>query len=104
MEWNRSETIALARATCTHCRGIGMRIGLKGTESPCSCVFRAIFSACYARFRECVERDKRLSAASLEWCNGTDGSRSYVRKTEDYIADFLHISQAALRPEDYKAF
>src|SRR5437870_10250897 len=81
LEWNRSETIALAKSTCTHCRGLGLRQGRKGKKYPCNCVFRAIFRACYTRFRDCVEQERYLSTISLDWCaDASGGKRFYGRK------------------------
>src|ERR1700688_4610624 len=51
MDWDRSETIALAKTSCTHCHGDGLRPGRGSKSSACNCVLRAVFRACYARFR-----------------------------------------------------
>jgi len=105
MEWNLSETIALAAADCVHCQGLGMYPGRRqGKEYPCECVFRAIFRACYARFRICVETEKRMSHVQLEWSAGSCGKRFYSRKIEEYIADFCSLSRRSLDPEEYKIF
>ena len=105
MQWTRSETIGLARASCTHCHGYGLRTGLKGKESPCSCVFRAIFRACYARFRECAAKEKHLSRVSLEFFRGGKDRRyTYSRKIEDYMADFILVSRRTLDEFDNKVF
>ena len=60
MNWDRSQTIALAKTTCAHCHGYGMRIGRNEREVPCNCVFRAVFRACYVRFRDCVTQGPAL--------------------------------------------
>ena len=105
LEWNRSETIALAKSTCTHCRGLGLRQGRKGKKYPCNCVFRAIFRACYTRFRDCVEQERYLSTISLDWCaDGSGGKRFYGRKLEEYMADFCLVSRRTLIEPDYKIF
>jgi hypothetical protein len=105
MQWTRSDTIGLARASCTHCHGYGLRTGLTGKESPCDCVFRAIFRACYARFRDCAAKEKYLSRISLEFFRGGRDRRfTYSRKTEDYLADFLLVSRRALDEFEFKVF
>jgi hypothetical protein len=104
MEWNRSTTLGLAKASCAHCHGFGLRVIRKGTEVPCNCVFRAVFRACYNRFRECTQREKYISTVSLEFCRGRDGRKSYARKTEEYIADFCLVSRRTLDDFEYRIF
>jgi len=73
MHWERSNVIGLAKASCNFCHGYGMRPVLRGTESPCSCVFRAVFRACYRRFRECVSLGAHTNAVTWERCGGPSG-------------------------------
>ncbi len=102
--WNRSQTIGLAKASCTACEGLGVRILHKGKEAPCNCVFRAVFRACYRRFRECVINGERTSTVSLEFCRGRDGRRVFARKREEYMADFCLVSRRVLTEADYRVF
>ncbi len=105
MDWDRSQTIALAKTGCSHCHGYGLRIGRNEAEVPCNCVFRAIFRACYARFKQCVNKDRSLSHVQLEiCCSGKDNRISYGRKTEEYIADFCLVSKNALTSLEYDIF
>jgi len=105
MRWDRSTTIALAKTTCTHCHGYGLRPGRNSRETPCNCVFRAIFRACYARFRDCASREKYLSRVQLEFCgNGKDNRMTYGRKVEEYLADFCLVSRRTLTPFEYDLF
>jgi len=104
MNWDRSQTLALAKAACTHCHGYGLRPGRNGREVPCNCVFRAIFRACFARFRECASKDRHLSRVQLELCNGKDNRITYGRKAEEYIADFCLVSRRALSPLEHDIF
>lgn len=106
MLWTRSDTIGLAKPSCAQCHGYGLRISEKlKREHPCNCVLRAIFRACYARFRECVAKEKRMSQVSLEFYRGgKDAYRTYGRKTEDYIADFCLVSRRALDELEYRVF
>jgi hypothetical protein len=104
MQWNRSETIALALACCAHCGGYGLRPAGRGLEQPCNCVFRAIFRACYRRFRQCADGERHLSRVSLEFCRGKEGRMLYSRTTENYIADFCLVSRRCLDDADYRLF
>lgn len=105
MIWTRSDTIGLAKTSCTQCHGYGLRTGRTGKEYPCNCVFRAIFRACYLRFRECAARERHISRVSLEVCSGGKDSRHmYSRKMEDYMADFCLVSRRALNELEYRVF
>jgi hypothetical protein len=103
MEWNRTETLALAAYNCTHCHGVGSLPSKSGGITPCTCVYRGIFRVCYDRFRNCVERERSMSSVSLET---TQSSRrySYGRKEEEYIADFYLVSKRHLSSEEYRIF
>lgn len=78
-----------------------MRLG-KGTEFiPCSCVLRAIFSACFSRFVQSVQKDKGVSAVKLERISGPKSHMMYGRKTEEYIADFIGIAKRTLGTDSF---
>lgn len=81
-----------------------MRVGLRGTEVPCRCVFRAIFRACYACFQDCVEKEKRYSTVTMQWCGDGAVRRCYGRRIEEYVADFLSVSRRALDEAEYRLF
>jgi hypothetical protein len=104
MQWNRSNAVGLAKATCTYCDGNGIRLIGSGRESPCNCVFRAVFRACHNRFRECVTKGAHTSTVSLEFCRGRDGRRTYSRKREEYLADFCLVSRRSLDEFEHKIF
>jgi hypothetical protein len=104
MEWTRSETIALASASCTHCHGLGIRFGRQPQGTPCNCVLRAVFRACYGRFRRCVEKEKQMSATSYDFIPGGHTRFSWGRKEEEYIADFTLVSQRVLTEAEYCVF
>jgi len=104
MEWTRSETVALAKHSCTHCYGLGLRLGLRQKSNPCNCVLRAIFRACYARFRQCVAQEKYMSSVSLERIPGREGKMTWGRKDEEYVADFCLVSRKALDDLEYGVF
>lgn len=104
MQWDRSNTIGLAVASCTTCHGDGMRIVHKTRETPCHCVFRAIFRACYNRFRECVAMGDHTRSVSMEPGGRRTGGRSYSRKREEFICDFSLVSRRVLDDADYRIF
>jgi hypothetical protein len=104
MQWSRSNTIGIAKNSCTFCAGNGTRLIRKGKEVPCHCVFRAIFRACYNRFRECVAKGAHAGTVTLELCNGREGRRTYSRKREEYMADFCLVSRRELDEFEYKVF
>ena len=104
MEWSRSETLALAQQSCSHCYGLGLRPGRGGVSTPCNCVFRAIFRACYARFRQCASKEKYISRVSLEANPGRQRKSVWGMKNEEYIADFCLISRRTLSEYEYRLF
>jgi len=72
-----------------------MRPVPQGTALPCNCVFRAIFRACYRRFRECALMERRPDLFP-GFVRGQEGYRMYSRKREEFIADFCLVSERAL--------
>ena len=105
IDWNRSETIALAKESCTQCQGVGLRDGgKKGSEAPCNCVLRSIFRACYARFRYCIEKEKHVSHARLAIISGNERRQVWGRRDEEYIADFCLVSKRFLDESEHKLF
>ena len=104
MQWNRSNAIGLSKTSCLQCHGLGVRIVHKTREAPCNCVYRAVFRACYNRFREYVAEGVGASTVSLDFCRGKDGRRSYSRKREEYMADFCLVSRRFLDEFEYRVF
>jgi hypothetical protein len=105
--WTRSETLALAQQSCVYCFGLGQRLGRHGAETPCNCVFRAIFRACYNRFCALATLDRKfahVSAASLENRNGARGQGMWGRKDEEYCADFCLVAQRSLTIAQHRLF
>lgn len=101
MEWTRSETIAMASATCVFCRGLGLRYTEKmGQARPCGCVFRRIFRACLERYQTCRSNAQRIKPVTHEYYGGTRGLRSFGRRNEEFIADFEAISRRTLDAEE----
>ena len=104
MKWSRSDTIALAKQSCTQCHGLGLKGTVRSATTPCNCVLRAIFRACYARFRHCAPREKYMSRTSPELIAGRDGKVVWGRKDEEYVADFCLVSRRTLDEFEYKVF
>ena len=103
--WSRSETIALAKESCTQCHGLGLRrSGGEGSEAPCNCVFRSIFRICYSRFQYCARKEKHMSHVRLEVIGGRDRRQTWGRRDEEYIADFCLVSKRYLDDSEYKIF
>lgn len=104
MQWTRSETLALAQQSCSICYGLGLRPGRCGASTPCNCVFRAIFRACYARFRQCASKEKHISRVSLEANPGRQRRSVWGLKNEEFIADFCLVSRRVLEEDQYRIF
>jgi hypothetical protein len=107
MDWTRSETIALASEQCTICHGDGLRYTpVKGKTAPCNCVLRSIFRACYARFRDCVTKEKQISIVTLQYCESGKGGgrRVWGRRDEEYVADFSLIAKRTLTEFEHQLF
>jgi hypothetical protein len=104
-KWDRSNVLALAKEDCTQCRGFGLRgKSGKGEETPCNCVFRAIFRACYTRFRYCASGEKHISHARLEQVNGKDNRHNWGMKDEEFMADFCLVAKRYLTPLEHRIF
>ena len=105
MEWNRSDLGLLALASCTTCRGCGVRREKRGQPIPCGCALRTIFRACHARFRECATRGKYRSRISFERNpSGRTNRGMWARPEEEYMADFVLVSRRHLDPWHYRIF
>lgn len=75
-----------------------------GAERPCDCVFRAIFRACYRRFRECAIFGTQGSSVSVECTHGPSGKHFYSRKREEYAADFCLVTRRVLTDFEHQLF
>lgn len=105
MEWTRSETIGLASVSCVFCRGLGLRkTPVREVTKPCGCVFRAIFRACFVRYRHCVEKAGTASGLTYDQSEGPTGHRLWGRRNEEYIADFELVCRRSLGREEYDVF
>lgn len=106
MLWNRSEVIALSNVKCACCSGAGLT-NAGAVDAPCDCVLRAIFRACFNRFKDCVRKGKAASSVNLERLGMGTGRASHMtfsRKTEEYVADFYLLCQRTLTQEEWGVF
>lgn len=101
MQWNRSNTLGLAKNSCSFCHGHGMRVQYKIKQSPCSCVFRSVFRVCLRRFRECAISESYTATVSWDYY-AAGGRRVMGRKKEEYMADFCLIAQRTLGEFEYR--
>ncbi len=104
MDWTRSDTIGLATAQCTSCRGLGLKGGHADSTQPCNCVLRAIFRACFARFRSIAAGGGSMTRVSLEANPGRERKTIWGRKDEEFAADFILVSERSLDEFEYKIF
>jgi hypothetical protein len=105
-EWGHSEVLALAKEGCVHCQGTGLRDKVEqGPKSPCNCVFRAIFRACYRKFRYLVRQEKHISRVRVEQViHGKEHRQTWGMKDEEYMADFLLVSRRSLDETEFQLF
>ena len=104
-EWNRSEVLGLARVACAHCHGLGMRHGDEGSDEPCNCVLRKVFTACLRKFRDCAQQANRLPAVRVEHVSGGRDSRhTWGMKSEEYMADFYLVTRRNLDASEFRLF
>jgi hypothetical protein len=104
MEWTRSETLALAVNSCSACHGFGILFGKRGGTNPCSCVLRAIFRACYKKFRACVTKEKYMTRVTISLVRGRERHFNWSRKDEEYLADFILVARRTLDDLEYRLF
>lgn len=81
-----------------------MRELRRGADRPCSCVFRAIFKACYSRFCEFAAADEQPGAVSFGSAQGPSGYRTYSFKRQEFVADFCLAAQRVLTEAEYRLF
>lgn len=105
--WTHSDVIALAHVRCQRCMGFGLTRGRGGKNNPCSCVLRAIFRACFNRYRACLEKNGHLNGVRLEintgWSRGNSRA-TYGMKAEEYSADFYLVSKRHLSEDEFNLF
>lgn len=103
-QWSRSEVLGLAKEACTHCQGFGLRRSRSGPAEPCLCVLRAVFRACFNRFRHCASLEKYVSRVRVEQVNGRDQKQIWGMKNEEYMVDFCRLAERNLDEAEYRLF
>jgi hypothetical protein len=104
MTRDRHPFFGLAKEHCYTCHGSGWGDMVKGQLTTCLCIYRAIFSICYARYQLCFSK---IGSRPLIW-DGTGKRQGKPagtgNKAMEYIADFQLVSRRALSPLDYRIF
>lgn len=103
--WNRSQTIGLARMGCPKCQGLGLVRQLRNNVNPCPCVLRAIFKACFNRFRLGLMKTNGAPLVNVA-LDKRDSTRrmTFGWKEQEYAADFVLISKRTLTASEYQLF
>lgn len=106
MRWTTETAGELARYDCHLCAGTGVQSAAAGCSViPCACACRRVFQACYRRFRECAAADGSARRVRfLESPRGVDRHLMWIRRNEDYCADFQSAGRRSLDPELYRIF
>jgi len=100
MNWTAESAAELSRYNCRDCRGSGFAGG-----ELCACVCRRVFQICHRRFRVCAEADGSARVITFEKNRrGVDRHQMWIRRNEDYCADFQAAGRRALPPELYDVF
>ena len=87
-----ASALAMADGRCVQCNGSGTRkLRKRAGAFTCRCVYRRVFRACLAKYREC-----RVSQPGAVVLLLVGGQPSYARPEEDYLADFDLVAQRAL--------
>jgi hypothetical protein len=109
--WSRGDTLALAYQKCVKCFGLGLYEPRHRIEKPCRCVMRAIFRACFNKYKSCSEALPRMSTFELlklgknagatgktsSAACGRSAKSRYGYPNAEYCADFAGIARRTLR-------
>lgn len=94
----------LADSQCVRCEGKGLRISRQAKLEPCRCVLRAVFRACYAKYRYVQEIDPQCSQVTVDRINArgrnNGAKQTFGRRHEEFSADFCLVSRRTLEGED----
>ena len=103
-DWSNAEIVGLAKESCTHCLGNGLRRRGRVQGAPCTCVLRQVFRICFNRFKLCASKIGYVGRTRLEPRTGNTGRYCWAMKDEEYMADFCLVSRRALDEEEYQIF
>lgn len=108
--WTDRDCLALALVTCNRCFGSGAYPASSPERlTVCNCVLRAVFRACYEKWRA-VSSDQivsRLGSSALSRFGRRQAGRRtclWARPGEEYRADFELIARRALDASHFAIF
>jgi len=102
--------MALALVTCNRCFGSGLYpAGLAGRLTVCNCVLRAVFRACYGKWRAIAEDQSmaRIGSTATSHLGRRPAGRrgwSWARPREEFRADFELIARRTLDAGHFAIF
>ncbi len=108
--WTERDCVALAQVTCNRCFGLGCYpAALPGRLKVCCCVLRAVFRACYAKWREIADNPVATGPASSSGQRigrGRTGRHAWnwARPREEFRADFELIARRTLDARHFDVF
>lgn len=103
----RSDLIGLASVLCAQCQGTGIVVAKRGKGTTCLCISRAIFRACFDRFKVASSGVHLMRPVSVERYVSSGGPRGRAgngRKNEEYVADFTLVTKRTLNPWEWQLF
>jgi hypothetical protein len=108
--WTERDCMALALVACNRCFGSGSYpAGLAGRLTVCNCVLRAVFRACYGKWRD-IGGDQfvgRLGSSAASHRGRRQAGRHgwfWARPREEFRADFELIARRTLDARHYAIF
>ena len=93
MEWNHLNTDTLARPTCAYCLGTGSCKERGGKDVVCDCKLRQSFRECF----DCFKASAVLSGVRRD-------HTTWVRKSEEFRADFVLTAKRTLDASEWRIF
>lgn len=102
MQWLGSETVAVAQNS--HGMVSGMRhkpVQPRASEN--GDVYRAIFRACFAHFRHCVDGGEHFGPATVKASTSKSVS-TWESHSREFSALFVKLSQQTLSADEYQLF
>ncbi len=98
MNWTTEQMAMLARSHCPRCGGAGT----SATGRLCDCVCRRVFLVCHRKFRICSTSDGWVTFG--ESPRGVDRHMVWMRRNEEYCADFTSAGRRVLSAELLRLF
>lgn len=105
MKWTAEGAALLARYACRDCGGTGFEQGAAWPAALCGCVCRRVFHVCHRRFRVCAGADAFARTVTFrEVPRGVERRLMWIRRNEDYCADFQAAGRRALAGGHWQVF